>query len=427
MSEPRVVVVGGGVVGLACAWELRRLGADVVVLERAGVGGGVSRGNTGWVSPSLTYPLPGPGMVREGLRQLVTGGDAFVLRPSLDPAFVRWLWGFRRNCSSARFDAGIRARLGLNRRTLELFDAYRDAGVAFEMHTAGLVVAACTPGGLDLYRRTFQRLRELGYEGGSIDELDGGARPSSRPHSTGLGLSSVCTTGGPLRPPGTADRGPSRAPAGRRSRNPRRRELRTLARTTGGWALETNSGPVAAHRLVVAAGLPTAPLLRRLGVRVPLIGARGYSVTLAGRGTPPRHALYLAEAKLGLSPFDGVVRVAGVFELGARNEDVSPAVGERLLAAARPYLGGWQPDPDGQVEAWAGLRPATPDGLPLIGALPGLDGIYLATGHGMLGVILAPATANRLARPRSKDAPAPELAPFVPPESHERVPATPAN
>src|SRR5215213_8547856 len=171
MSEPRVAVIGAGVVGLACAWELRRRGAEVVVLERARVGAGVSRGNTGWVSPSLTYPLPAPGMVREGLRQLVTRGEAFVLRPSLDPAFVRWLWSFRRNCSSARFDTGIRALLALNRRTLELFDAYRDAGVAFEMHTAGLVVAARTPGGLDLYRRIFRRLRELGHEGGAIDEL----------------------------------------------------------------------------------------------------------------------------------------------------------------------------------------------------------------------------------------------------------------
>jgi D-amino-acid dehydrogenase len=171
---------------------------------------------------------------------------------------------------------------------------------------------------------------------------------------------------------------------------------------------------VAAQRVVVAAGLPTAPLLRRLGVRVPLIGARGYSVTIRGRGTPPQHALYLAEAKLGLSPFDDGVRVAGVFELGASNVNASAAVGERLLAAARPYLAGWQPDPDGPVEAWAGLRPATPDGLPLIGALPGLDGIYLATGHGMLGVTLAPATASLLAPLVLDGRAAPELTPFDP-------------
>ena len=415
MSAPQVAVVGAGVVGLACAWELRRRGADVVVLERAGVGGSVSRGNTGWVSPSLTYPLPAPGMVREGLRQLLTGGEAFVLRPSLDPAFVRWLWSFRRNCTSARFDAGIRALLALNRRTLELFDAYRDAGVAFEMHTAGLVVAARTPGGLDLYRRTFQRLRELGYEGGSIDELDAAALAALEPAldraRVGAGLHARVDRF--VRPEqltaGLAER--LRADGVEIHEGC---EVRTLARSDGGWALETTSGPVAAQRLVVAAGLPTAPLLRRLGVRVPLMGARGYSVTIAGRGTPPRHALYLAEAKLGLSPFDDGVRVAGVFELGASNDDISPAVGERLLAAARPYLAGWQPDADGPAEAWAGLRPATPDGLPLIGALPGLDDIYLATGHGMLGVTLAPATAELLAPLVLEGRAAAELTPFDP-------------
>jgi D-amino-acid dehydrogenase len=415
VSESRVAVVGAGVVGLACAWELRRRGAEVVVLERASVGGGVSRGNTGWVSPSLTYPLPAPGMVRQGLRQLLTGGEAFVLRPTLDPAFVRWLWSFRRNCSSARFDAGIRALLALNRRTLELFDAYRDAGVAFEMHTAGLVVAARTPGGLDLYRKTFRRLRELGYEGGSIDELDAAGLAALEPalDRTRVVAGLHARVDRFVRPEqltaGLAER--LRADGVEIHEGC---ELRTLARRDGGWALETTSGPVTAQRLVVAAGLPTAPLLRRLGVRVPLMGARGYSVTLAGRGTPPRHALYLAEAKLGLSPFDEGVRVAGVFELGARSDDVSPAVGERLLAAARPYLEGWQPDPDGPVEAWAGLRPATPDGLPLIGALPGLDGLYLATGHGMLGVTLGPATADLLAPLVLEGRAAPELAPFDP-------------
>ncbi len=416
MSDPRVAVVGAGVVGLACARELRRRGADVVVIERGSVGGGVSRGNTGWVSPSFTYPLPAPGMVREGLRQLVTGGEAFVLRPSLDPAFVRWLWSFRRSCSPARFDAGVRALLALNRRTLELFDAYRDGGVAFEMHTAGLVVAARTPGGLDLYRRIFRRLRELGYDGGAIDELDATALAALEPAldrgAVAAGLHARVDRF--VRPEeltaGLAERLRADGVEVREGS-----ELRALERRNGRWALQTVPGdPVTADRVVIAAGLPTAPLLRRLGVRVPLMGARGYSVTLAGRGTPPRHALYLAEAKLGLSPFDGGVRIAGVFELGAKKDEPEPGVGERLLAAARPYLAGWRPDPDAPVEAWAGLRPATPDGLPLIGALPGLDGLYLATGHGMLGVTLAPATAELLAPLVLEGRAAPELAPFDP-------------
>jgi D-amino-acid dehydrogenase len=135
---------------------------------------------------------------------------------------------------------------------------------------------------------------------------------------------------------------------------------------------------------------------------------------LAGSGTPPRHALYLAEAKLGLSPYEGGVRIAGVFELGARRAEAPPTAGERLIAAARPYLEGWRPDAGGPVDTWAGLRPASPDGLPLVGALPGLEGAFLATGHGMLGVTLAPATAHVLAPLVLEGRAAPELAPFDP-------------
>jgi D-amino-acid dehydrogenase len=103
VTRPTVAVVGGGVVGLACAWELHRGEAEVTVLERGQVGGGASRGNAGWVVPSMARPLAQPGMVRKGLHQLATRGDAFVLRPSLDPSFVRWLWRFWRSCSPARF------------------------------------------------------------------------------------------------------------------------------------------------------------------------------------------------------------------------------------------------------------------------------------------------------------------------------------
>jgi len=408
---PSVAVVGGGVIGLACAWELHRGGAEVVVLERGKVGGGASRGNTGWVVPSMTSPLPGPGMVREGLRQLVTRGEAFVLRPSLDPAFVRWLWRFRQHCTRERFDAGLRALLALNARTFELFDEYEDAGVRFEQYSTGLVIAARSEGGLDLYRGIFRRLRELGYEGGAVDELDGPAlgelEPALdrgrvtnglharvdryvRPETLTAGLAAHLRADGVPVVEGC--------------------EVSSLRRADGGWRL----GEFQVDAVVVAAGLPTTPLLHKLGVPVPMQPARGYSVTLPGRGTPPRHALYLAEAKLGLSPYEGGVRVAGVFELGASREAAPRRAGEKLLAAASPYLSGWRPEADEPLEVWAGLRPATPDGLPLVGAVPGHDGLFLATGHGMLGVTLAPATASLLAPLVLHGRAAPELAPFDP-------------
>jgi D-amino-acid dehydrogenase len=119
----RVIVIGGGVVGLCCAYELARSGAEVTVLDRNGVGQGASLANTGWVCPSFSYPLPGPGIIREGFRGILHGGGPLAIRPTLDPTFLRWLLGFRRSASRERWEHGVRALVGLNRRTLELFDS----------------------------------------------------------------------------------------------------------------------------------------------------------------------------------------------------------------------------------------------------------------------------------------------------------------
>ena len=414
MNGPSVGVVGGGIIGLACAWELHQRGAAVTVLERDRVGAGSSGGNTGWVVPSMTSPLPAPGMVREGIHQLVTRGSSFVLRPTPDPAFVRWLWLFRRSCSPARFDAGVRALLALNRRTLELFDRYREE-MEFEMHATGLLIAARSADALHHFRSVFRRLRELGYEGAVPDELDpqraAELEPALDPANIAAALHARIDRY--VRPEDLVD-----ALAGRlRSADVRvleGAEVLRHERQGREWKLETSAGSLSFDRVVVASGVQTSALLDGIARRVPMQPARGYSVTVTGSGIPPRHALYLMEARLGVSPYDDGVRIAGVFELGARRPVAPRDAGQKLLDAARPYLRGWQPDTDGEVRAWAGLRPATADGLPLIGEVPGAPGLYVASGHGMLGITLAPATAALLAPLILEGRKAPELEPFDP-------------
>jgi D-amino-acid dehydrogenase len=410
----RIAVVGGGVVGLCCAYELAARGAEVTVLERGRVGHGTSLGNTGWVCPTFTYPLPGPGVVSAGLKGLLAGGGPLVIHPSLDPTFVRWLWLFRRSSSRSRWERGVAAFVGLNSRTLELFDAYADAGVEFEMHRSGLLLVARTEDGLADYARMFEEIGRFGYDGQierlgpaearelepALDErrVTGGMHTLVdryvRPESLTAGLAAFLRDRGTEVHEGV--------------------QVTGMKAENGGVRLLTGAEPVVADRVVVAAGPSSRPLLMALGVRVPLVGARGYSVTIPGGAVRPRHALYLAEAKVGISSYEDSVRIAGVFELGHRSDALDRRRLAAMIADCEPYFAGWRPGAEQAETEWAGLRPMTADGLPLIGAAPASERVFLATGHGMLGVTLAPATAALLAPLVLDGVEPPELVPFRP-------------
>jgi D-amino-acid dehydrogenase len=410
----RVVVIGGGVVGMCCAYELRQGGAEVVVLERGHIGFGASRGNTGWVCPSFTYPLPAPGIIGEGLKGMLHGGGPLVIHPSLDPTFVRWLLGFRRSCSRERWEHGVRALLALNARTIELFDAYAEAGVEFEMHRSGLLVVATARAGISSYLALFRELRRIGFEG-EIAELGPAEAEALEP-----ALAKERLTGGVhalvdryVRPE-SLTQGLARWLASKRVEVREQVEVTGLSAGDGRVRIDSATEPFEADRVVVAAGASSPPLLARLGIRMPLAGARGYSVTLGGSATRPRHALYLAEAKVGISSYDDSVRIAGVFELGRSRDTVDRSRLAAMLTRVDPYFAEWRPSVESPLLEWAGLRPMTADGLPLIGRAPTMRNVFVATGHGMLGVTLAPATAAVLAPLVLEGRVARELLPFQP-------------
>ena len=407
-------MIGGGIIGLACAYELDRAGAQVVVLERGTAGSGASKGNTGWICPSFTYPLPGPGIIREGLRGMLRGGGPLAIRPTLDPTFLRWLAGFRRSAGRERWEHGVSALLALNRRTLELFDAYVAAGIDFEMHRSGLLLVAMTEEGLASYAALFGELRRLGFEGESR-ALDSGEAKEREP---ALAVSRI--VGGVhavvdryVRPESLVA-GLARHLQGRGVELREGVDVAGIESVNGGVRIRAGTDDLAADRAVVAAGASSPPLLRGLGVSLPLVGARGYSFTFAGDGVRPRHALYLAEAKVGISAYEDSVRVAGVFELGHSSERLSRRRLRAMLTTLEPYFEAWRPAEERALLEWAGLRPMTADGLPLIGPAPALENVYVATGHGMLGVTLAPATAALLAPLVLAGRSAPELVPFDP-------------
>jgi D-amino-acid dehydrogenase len=330
------------------------------------------------------------------LRGLFNRDSPLRISPLLGPAFLRWSWGFRRASSPERYHAGLEATVALTKSAFADYDELRDAGVEFELHSTGMLVAALTEPGLDEYAAMLKEAEEAGYEGpvrvvsgDEARELDpalseaviGGVHAPSeryvRPESVSAGLAAWLVANG--------------------------------AEVEENTAVD-DLGELDADAVVVAAGAWSGELLGES--RFPMEAAKGYSVTAKSGGRLPRHALYLSEGKVGTSTYDGgLLRIAGIFDLTGIDEKLKLGRINSLLRSSAAFLKDWSA-PDDIELIWAGLRPYPSDGLPVIGPVPGREGLYVATGHGRMGITLGPITGKLLAQVILEGASPSELEPF---------------
>ncbi|MGW0943030.1 NAD(P)/FAD-dependent oxidoreductase [Streptomyces sp. NPDC002623] len=394
-----VVVVGGGVVGLCTAYYLARAGLAVEVVERGGLGSGASRGNAGWVCLSHSTPVPAPGVVRYALRSLGRPDSPLYLRPLPDPAFVRWLWRFWRSSTPAAFRRGYAAIAELNRTTFDLFDGLREAGVETTLTRPGMVHAFLSPAEARHHLAVQREMADGRYP--LPDEVVTGdeARLLDDALSGGVRASYLVEGEGVVDPEAFArGLGGTLAASGVKVHE----HVEALGfRVLGGrvTALRTAQGEIPCAAVVVAAGMRSARLLGTLGIRLPLQAGKGYSFSVE-LDPAPRHTLYFGERRAVASPIGGTTRIGGTMELSGNNNRLDWRRVVAVALASRHYLGRWFDDPDDLVglirDPWVGGRPFLPDGLPVVDRLPGHVNAFAATGHGMLGVTLGPATGHEL-------------------------------
>ena len=266
------------------------------------------------------------------------------------------------------------------------------------MHAAGVLALARDRGHMSWFTQLFEELTALGYQG-AVSELSAAEIRAVEPAVSDEAAAGVLTSIDRHVQPNSLTEG---LVADLRQRGVVLREhtpVQGLHHRLDAWSVVTRDATLSAEAVVVALGARINDLLRPIDPALPVVGGKGYSVDLRGTGRMPAHALYLMEPKIGLSPYaNGVMRVAGIFELPGRDDRPQTRRTGQIVEQTIPFLRDWRPNADGwELRGRAGLRPCTPDSLPFLGPVPDTAGLYVATGHGMLGVTLAPASGEAMA------------------------------
>jgi D-amino-acid dehydrogenase len=395
----RVLVLGGGVIGVTTAYYLARAGHEVTVVDRqAEPGLETSFANAGEVSPGYASPWAGPGVPIKAIKWLLMKHGPLVLRPKLDPAMWVWLIKMLRNCTSARYAVNKSRMIPLAEYSRDCLRALRVAeAIHYDERSRGTLQLFRAQAQVDGTGRDIAVLKQYGVPYEVLDR-DGciGAEPA---------LAAVRDKiAGGLRLP-QDETGDCHmftvALAARAAKLGVQFRLETtiehlMADASGIGGVATIAGVLQADAYVVALGSWSPRLLGRLGISIPVYPVKGYSITvpIADPDAAPVSTVMDESYKVAITRLGDRIRVGGTAEVSGYSST--------LYAARRATLDHSLTDlfPRGGNPAgatfWSGLRPMTPDGPPVIGATR-YPNLHLNTGHGTLGWTMACGSARVLA------------------------------
>ena len=384
-----VLILGGGVIGLSCAYYLLKAGRSVRVIDQGKVGCGSSHGNCGTLTPSHSTPLAMPGVIGTALKWMFDPAAPLRVKPRLDPRLWRWLATFATQCNWTRFQRSTALKSQFLLRSLELIEqvvqherfdcdfrhqgslyVYRDAARFAQSHwlpraLAEVGVPIDTLGAEQLMAR--EPALKSGVAGGYFHPADAHLRPDRYVAELAR---CVRAQGGEIE---------------------EYAEITVIDRAPGRVAtVHTSRGSFSGAEVVMALGAWSPMLAAQLGLRLPIQPGKGYSITYSRPTLCPRVPLVLKEASVCVTAWDSGYRLGSTMEFAGYDRSLNRARLDALKRAAQRYL----IEPEGAEirEEWYGWRPMTPDDLPIIGRVEGIDNLCLATGHGMLGVSMSAQT-----------------------------------
>ena len=382
-------------IGFCSAYYALRAGLSVTVLERAEHREeNCSVGNAGMIVPSHFVPLAAPGMIAKGLRWMFSRESPFYIRPRLSRDLVRWGWIFQRSSTEHHVEASRELLRDLNLESRRLFQELAEEG-DFGLVDRGLLMLCQTQKGLDEEAEVAAQAAEIGIEADVVDAKGAAA----------LDPGVAMEVAGAVHFRQDCHLHPARLMALLRERVVEMGgEIEYGCRIdeveTAGGRVVAVAGGGRRHeggRFVIAGGSWSGILLRQLGIRLPLQPGKGYALTLGSPPEMPELCSIFCEAKVAVTPMGGVLRFAGTMEVGGLDLKIDPARVHGIVKSVPDYFPRFSESDFDGVAPWAGLRPVSPDGLPYLGRLEGLDNLVVATGHAMMGLSLGPVSGRLVA------------------------------
>ena len=401
----KIIIVGGGVIGLSTAYYAAMKGHEVTVMERnSEQRDGCSFGNAGMVVPSHFVPLAAPGMVALGLKWMWNPESPFYVKPRLNWDLLGWGVKFWRASTAehVRQSAPVLRDLSLaSRACFEELASLPDGD--FGLVKKGLLMLCKTEHGLEEEAKTAAQARTLGIPAEVLDPrktaaLDPGVRMD---------------IAGSVYFPRDCHLSPSRFVAKLKQHLDRLGANFCFDTEVTGWrvggnrveALQTDKGDYSADEIVICGGSWSPGVVRGLHLKIPMQAGKGYTLTLPKPRQLPQICAIFTEARVAVTPMGDSLRIGGTMEIAGLTEEINPVRVRGIIRSVPKYYPDFKAEDFEGIRPWCGLRPCSPDGLPYVGRTTRYHNLAIATGHSMMGLSLGPITGRLMAEILSDEKP----------------------
>lgn len=388
-----IVIVGGGIIGLSSAYYLNKQGYKVTILEKGELEDNCSFGNAGMIVPSHFVPLAAPGIVEQGIRWMFDSKSPFYVRPSFDLNLASWGIKFLRKANKQNVEQAAIPLRDLSLLSKSLYqDIAQEKGFDFGLANNGILMLYKTAKTGEEEVNLAEKAQALGLDVQVLSAIEaqklqpnvkldvaGAVHYKCDAHLTPQTLMKQLTAY--LEANGVA-----------------------IIRNSEVVKISVNGSKVNkvhaatqiwdADQVIIAGGSWSPAIAKLAGLNLPLMPGKGYSFMVAEPAKRMHIAALLMEARVSVTPMGNQIRFGGTMELGAMNDKINMNRVQGITEAIPKYFPDFTPPVPDESKIWYGFRPCSPDGLPYIGRVKKYQNVIIATGHGMMGLSLGPATGK---------------------------------